>query len=107
MKVSKNLNQDLKDEIEELGNRCSKLQIFYDDQQEIMQREKDRSKKEIYELSAMRVLALKDEELKTMAAEKDQMKKELDEYIRKEARYGDEKERLFWSKQFKEKLTLF
>lgn len=31
MKASNNLNADLKEEIEELTNRCSRLQIFYDD----------------------------------------------------------------------------
>ena len=36
MKATNNLNQDLKEEIEELNNKCSKLQIFYDDNQEIM-----------------------------------------------------------------------
>ena len=52
MKASNNLNADLKEEIEELGNRCSRLQIFYDDQQEIMQGERDKAKKEMNELSA-------------------------------------------------------
>ena len=36
MKVSNNINQDLKEEIEELGGTVSKLQIFYDDTTEIM-----------------------------------------------------------------------
>ena len=31
-KAQNNLIQDLKEEFEELGNRCSRLQIFYDDQ---------------------------------------------------------------------------
>lgn len=43
MKVSNNINQDLKEEIEELGSQVSKLQIFYDDSQEIMQGEKTKA----------------------------------------------------------------
>ena len=31
MKATNNLNQDLKEEIEELNVKVSKLQIFYDD----------------------------------------------------------------------------
>jgi cell shape-determining protein MreC len=31
MKATNNLNQDLKEEIEEINQKCSKLQIFYDD----------------------------------------------------------------------------
>ena len=36
MKVYNNLVQDLKEELEDLNNRCSRLQIFYDDQTEII-----------------------------------------------------------------------
>ena len=47
MKATNNLNQDLKEEIEEQNVKISKLQIFYDDQQEIMQTERDKQKKEL------------------------------------------------------------
>ena len=43
MKVTTHLNQDLKDEIHELQVRNSKLQIFYDDNQEIMQEERHKA----------------------------------------------------------------
>ena len=75
MKASNNLNQDLKEEIEELGNRCSRLQIFYDDQQEIMQGERDKAKKQMNELSSR-----KDDEVKMMQEEKEKMKKELEDF---------------------------
>ena len=54
MKASNNLNQDLKEEIEELGNRCSRLQIFYDDQEEIRAGDRDKAKKEMNELSSQK-----------------------------------------------------
>ena len=52
MKATNNLNQDLKEEIEEQNVKISKLQIFYDDQQEIMQGERDKMKKEISDAAA-------------------------------------------------------
>jgi len=42
-----NLNSDLKMEIGELNNRVSKLQIFYDDNQDIMEEERAKMRKNI------------------------------------------------------------
>ena len=75
MKASNNLNQDLKEDIEDLTNRCSRLQIFYDDQQEIQDGERNKAKKEMNELAEK-----KDKEVLVMAAERDQMKKELETF---------------------------
>lgn len=75
MKVSNNINQDLKDEIEELGAQVSKLQIFYDDNQEIMQGERTKADLEMKELRDK-----KDAEMKKIQENSDKMKKELDDF---------------------------
>lgn len=75
MKVSNNINQDLKDEIEELGAQVSKLQIFYDDNQEIMQGERTKAELEMKDLRDK-----KDAEMKKIQDNSDKMKKELDDF---------------------------
>ena len=46
LKATNNLLLDQKDELEELTNRCVKLQIFQDDHQDSLEAEKDKLKKE-------------------------------------------------------------
>ena len=75
MKVSNNLNQDLKEEIEEQNVKIGKLQIFYDDQVEIMAAEKAKVDKLIYVNNSA-----KDEEVKLMKEEKDKYKQELEQF---------------------------
>lgn len=74
MKATNNLNQELKDEITELMGKVSKLQIYYDDSQEIMQKERDQMKKKFDEDNAG-----KDEMVKTMREERDAAKKQYED----------------------------
>ena len=74
MKATNNLNQELKDEITELMGKVSKLQIYYDDSQEIMQKERDQTKKKFDEDNAG-----KDEMVKTMREEWDAAKKQYED----------------------------
>ena len=74
-KASNNLNQDLKDEIEELNARLSKLQIYYDDQEEIKATEKAKAKKEKEE-----AFAAKDLEVEEMRKDRDKYKQDLENF---------------------------
>ena len=74
-KAQNNLNQDLKDEITELNNKVSKLQIFYDDSEEIMNTQKAKTKKLIDETTAESTKQIED-----MQKERDDCKKELESF---------------------------
>ena len=74
MKASNNLNQDLKEEIEESNNKCSRLQVFYDDHEEIINGVELKAQKKMNEL-----VAKKDDEVKQMQEDRDRMQKELKE----------------------------
>ena len=74
MKNANNLNTDLKDNMSELTSRMLKLQIFQDDSQELMRKEKEKNE------SFVKVkLGEKDEELKKMKEAYSKVKNELDE----------------------------
>ena len=54
MKATNSINHDLKEEIELLSNKCSRLQIIADDTEELIQAEKDKTKKELLEVNILR-----------------------------------------------------
>ena len=60
MKATNNLNMDLKEEIEILNNEICKLQIFKDDQDEILKDMRIKMEKELDE-----TIEAKDKELKS------------------------------------------
>ena len=75
MKATNNSNADLKQEIDRLMDKASKLQILVDDAEETLAdvtKQKDQQRE--------RELAEKDEEIKLLGDEKSLIKKELDQF---------------------------
>lgn len=75
MKATNNINSDLKEEIDRLMDRCSKMQILVDDSEDTIaniKKEKDKQREE--------EIAEKDEEINTLIEEKKVVQKELDTF---------------------------